>query len=112
MNKIVRYPVGDGSSICVEVDEVPKAGEKLVSSNVAQQAAQKFSEALDVLKPVAGALVDKLRSVETTPEEIQVEFALKLSAEFGAVVAKSQGEGSFKVTVTWKREKSPASAPR
>jgi hypothetical protein len=38
------------------------------------------------------------------PNEIKVEFELKLSTEAGAIVAASGIEANYKVTLKWKRK--------
>jgi hypothetical protein len=46
----------------------------------------------------------ELRALHDPPDEIEVEFGLKMSAEAGAVVAATGLEANYRVTLTWRRE--------
>ena len=63
-----------------------------------------FEQALDKVKPAASAIIRKLRSLHDSPDEIEVEFGLKLSAELGAIVASTHIDANYSVTLKWKRE--------
>jgi hypothetical protein len=52
---------------------------------------------------MAETLVTRLRDVGERPDEIGIEFGLKMSMEAGLVVAHTSGEANFKVTLQWKR---------
>jgi hypothetical protein len=52
---------------------------------------------------MAQALIAKLRDLGERPDEISVEFGLKMSVGARLVVAHSSGEANFKVTLQWKR---------
>ena len=43
-------------------------------------------------------------SAVESPDEVQVEFGLLLSAEAGAVLAAASATANYKVTMTWKRQ--------
>jgi hypothetical protein len=55
------------------------------------------------VQPAVQGLLTQLRSLAETPEQIQVEFGLQLSAEVGAFVAGASTTGNFKVSMTWRR---------
>ncbi|MFN3763514.1 MAG: CU044_2847 family protein, partial [Anaerolineae bacterium] len=59
------------------------------------------------VRPVAEAVVRKLRGLSDPPDQVEVEFGLKLSAEAGAFLAAAGTEANYKVTLTWKREGKP-----
>jgi hypothetical protein len=106
MKRLVEFPLEDGDSILVEVETdepegmVPAArGDK-----VPEKARQTFEAALDKVKPVASAVITKLRALHDVPDEIAVEFGLKMNAEAGAIVAAAGMEANYKVTLKWKRE--------
>ena len=37
------------------------------------------------------------------PDEVAVEFGVKMSVETGAVITKASGEGNFKINLSWKK---------
>jgi len=65
---------------------------------------QTFEAALAHAQPAALAVVERLRRVAEPPDEIEVEFGIRLSAELGAFIAKTAGDANFSITLRWKRE--------
>lgn len=102
MKRIVEYKMQDGGSIFAEVD-VPDTGIGQVSrADGVVEAAKTFDEALDQITPAAETIITKLRHLATSPDEIGVEFGIKLSGKFGALIASAEGEANFTVTLSWK----------
>ena len=75
-------------------------------AGVAERAGETFEAALSRVKPTAEAIVNSMRGVGDSPDEIEVEFGVKVNAEAGAVVAKAAGEANFKIKLRWIRERS------
>jgi hypothetical protein len=107
MRRLVEFPLEDGGSVLVQVDETPSGpvtrglGDRQI---VSEQAQRTFEQAVARVQPAAQALVRQLRSLADTPEEIGVEFGLELSAEAGAFIAAASSTANFKVTLTWRRD--------
>ena len=104
MKQLVEFPLEDGSSILVEVDEAESAGKTARvarGDKIVKKANQNFEKALDRVKPTANAVISKLRDLIEEPGEIGVEFGIKLSAESGVVIASAGIEANFKVTLKW-----------
>lgn len=109
MKRLIEFPLEGGGSIVVEVDEpAPEGGVVRVArpGEIAATAGQTFEAALERIKPAAGTIIAKLRSLSDAPDEVLVEFGLKLSAEAGVFVATAGVEANYKVTLKWKRESS------
>ena len=107
MKRLVEFPLKDGSgSVVVEIDE-PRAESGLErasrSGEIAEKATKTFEEALSQIRPVATAVIQELRSIAETPDEIGVEFGFTLTAKAGAVVASAEAEANFKVSLSWKK---------
>jgi hypothetical protein len=75
------------------------------ASGAVIEAKQTFEEAVSGLKPVAEALLNQIRSLAQSPDEVSLEFGVTLKIEAGVLIAKTAGEGNFKVEVKWKRDK-------
>jgi len=75
---------------------------------VPEKAHQTFEAALDKIRPAAQTIIKKLRALHDPPDEIKVEFGLKLNAQAGAFIAAAGTEANYKVTLTWKREEKKA----
>lgn len=114
MRHLIEFPLEDGNILVIEADW-PKAEGGIVPAarpdEIAVKAVQTFEAALEKVKPAATAIIDKLRSLADAPDEVSVEFGLKMSAEAGAVVAAVGTEANYKVILKWaeknKREESP-----
>ena len=106
MKRLIEFPLEDATSLIVEVDE-PESTDPLVRaarpSEVVTRVQQTFEEALDKVKPAASIIIQKLRSLHDSPDEIEVEFGLKLTAEAGAVVASAGVEANYKITLKWQK---------
>jgi NTP-dependent ternary system trypsin peptidase co-occuring protein len=106
LRKLVEFKLEDGGSVYVEA-EAP-AGEitrGMRQGELAAEASKTLEAALASVQPAAVAIVERLRGLADTPDEIQVGFGIQLSAEFGAFVAKASGDANFSVTLHWKRER-------
>ncbi len=107
MKQLVEFPLEEGGSMMVEVEmEVPEGMEHaaLGVRGVPEKAQKTFEEALEKVKPAATAIIAKLRTLHDPPDEVEVEFGLKMSAEAGAFLAAAGVKAHYKVTLTWKRE--------
>jgi Trypsin-co-occurring domain 1 len=61
-----------------------------------------FEDALEKAQPMPSGLIGKLRSIADSPDEVQVDFGLTLSAQAGAVlVAGASAGANYKVTLKW-----------
>lgn len=109
MSSLIEFPLEDGSSLWVEVSETtPRGLTPAGRGDLPSRASQTFEAALERVRPAAQAVIQKLRSLHDAPDEIEVEFGLKLSAEAGAVIAAGGVEANYKVTLKWKREEKKA----
>jgi hypothetical protein len=108
VKRLIEFPLEGDGTILVEVDEPePKGGVVQAGrpGEIAVRASQTFEAALERVRPVAAAIIAKLRCLGDPPDEVGVEFGLKLSAEAGAFIASAGTEANFKVKLTWEREK-------
>jgi Trypsin-co-occurring domain 1 len=105
MTYLVEIPVDGAEPVLMEVDEV---GDGVVRASrpgeVVATATESFQAALARFRPVAGAIVQQFRQLGERPEEISVEFGLKLTAQAGMVIAHSGGEANFKVSLLWRSQ--------
>ena len=102
---LIDYPLEDGGTIVVEVDEPELEGGVVPAARpgeIIAKASQTFEAAIDKIRPAADVMITKLRGLSDSPDEITVEFGLKLSATVGAVVAAAATEANYKVTLKWK----------
>jgi hypothetical protein len=72
-------------------------------AEVVERAQLSFEEALARIKPAADGIIARLRSLSDPPDQIGVEFGLKLSAEAGIFLASASVDANYRVTLTWNR---------
>lgn len=106
--RLIQYKLDDSRTILVEVIEPVRGGLAPVgrASDTIVQAQQTLSEALENVRPAAEAIINKLTDLSQVPDEISVEFGLKLSAGAGAVIASVGVECNYIVRLGWKRSSS------
>lgn len=111
MNKLISFPLGEENVVWVEVDEIEAPSEALGESEasrageLAAQATQTFQDVIDSVRPVAETIVKGLDKISDRPNDISVEFGLKLNGKVGTVIAASGVEANFKVTLKWQHNR-------
>src|SRR5512135_613557 len=110
MKRLVEFPLQEGGTLLVEVDEPEGPAETTMRGGVvkaarpgeiADKAKDTFEGALDKIKPAAQSIIDRLRELHDAPDEIAVEFGIKLSAEAGAFIASASVEANYTLTLKW-----------
>lgn len=66
---------------------------------------QKSKEAMDramgTVRKMADRINSTMQTIQNKPDHIEMEFGIKLDAEFGAIVAKVTAEASMKIKMSW-----------
>lgn len=109
---LLQVPVSDDAGsgfILVEVDrqDVSGAVELAADSGGREvaRASETLTSALDRLRPALEKMVPRLRDIAHAPQDIEMRFGLKITAETGIVFAKGAAEGVFEVTLRWSNNK-------
>jgi hypothetical protein len=66
-----------------------------------EKARETFEDALGKVLPAARTVVEKLRTMASRPDEIEVTFGVNLSTMAGAFIASASAASNFSVTVRW-----------
>lgn len=107
MSRLARFPLKDGGSLVVEVDAVESPGSRVMRGSNAEeavaQASNTFESALRNVRSAAEGILHQFSSLAQPPDEVTVEFGVKMSAESGAIIAKLAGEANFKINISWKK---------
>lgn len=102
MKHLVEFPLEEGGSIVIEVDEPETSGTVRASrGDTLAKAKETLEDALGNVLPATKSVIEKLRSLENKPDEIEVTFGIKLNTSVGAVVASATAEANFDVTLRW-----------
>lgn len=107
MKRLIEFPLEDGSTIIVEVDE-SKVEDGLVPVSTKPSEVEKakttFEAAVRKIRPVAECVINTLHDMPKRPDEIELEFGLKLNGKTGIYIASVGTEANFQVKLTWKQE--------
>jgi hypothetical protein len=107
VKRLVEFSLDQGGSVLVEVDEPPGApvmrGLGKDRSSVVEEAGQTFEDATAAVTPAARSLIARLRAIDDPPDEVGIEFGVRLSAQTGAFIASVAADANFKVSMTWRR---------
>lgn len=112
MTRLAKFVLPDGSSVVAEVDDESvdttrvMRGGAVTSSEIVVKANESFETALDRVRWAAEGLLARLTSLASPPDEVAVEFGVKLNAETGAVIAKAATEANFRINLKWTRASS------
>lgn len=106
MKRLVEFPLEDGTTMMVEIEEPDTGGVvKASRSDVIEKAHETLEKSLEKVKPAAQFILAQLRKLHDAPDEIEVLFGLKLSAESGVILASTSLEANYSVTLKWVKEK-------
>ncbi|MFI6872623.1 CU044_2847 family protein [Streptomyces sp. NPDC050400] len=107
MDGLVEFTVEDGAPgpVLFEADPADdESGARLVSRSRetgAVRATTTFETALDSVRSAAQSALRVLRDGPLSPDGVEIEFGVKLSAEAGAVITKGSAEGHLVVRLSW-----------
>ncbi len=105
MKHFVEYPLDDGGHIVIEVDEPESEGTvRAARGGKLALAKETLEEALQKVLPAAKAVVEKVKSIETDADEIEVAFGIRLNSTFSAVISSVSAEANFAVTLRWQHK--------
>lgn len=109
MAPLLEYPLEGGGTIVVEVaEEAPRDQTKgLRPTEVATRAGETFEAALERLRPMTEGLVRRLSDLAQRPDEMTVEFAITMTAEAGAILARLGADANLRISMTWRRPPDP-----
>lgn len=109
MTDIVRYQLDDGSTALFEVtDDTPGVERVSRATDGIIEAGSRLQEALGNVRRAAQASIDAL--IALSPNGLELEFGVKLTAESGALIARTAAEGHFVVKVIWAPKPQAAAA--
>lgn len=114
MASYVKFELEDGTVVFIESTDVPKGASGFPLTNKGEhpheQESVSFEGTIQSVRKMAAALVKEMRSgFSEMPEEVQVNFGLKASAEVGGlVVARGGMEANYNIMLRWGKEKEEA----
>lgn len=98
---LMEFGTADGA-VLVEADgDQPGARPVSRGGNSLVRAGQTLDEALAGIRSAAESALAAFRGGSLRPDGVELEFGVKLTAEAGAVIAKTAVEGHLTVKLSW-----------
>jgi hypothetical protein len=91
----------DGEAVYLEVEEQEMGLQHAGGDE--RVAPRTLEEALDRIRPIANAVIQKINSIDIVPDELEVKFGIKLSADANIIVSKTSAEANFEFKLVWKK---------
>lgn len=105
MSRLLELDLAEGGSILLEVDEpagpLTRGG---AQGDMIAKAGETLEQVLGQLGPVLRGFVTQIRATAEWPDEVQIEFAVKLSADANVIIARSGAEANFRIALKWSRD--------
>jgi hypothetical protein len=102
--EVQAFRSAEGGTVLVEVEP---AGGSVTRGRGFGSAVEEASESLEgvlhKLGPAVKGIVSELRATADWPDEVSVEFAVKISADSNVIIARAGGEANFKIAMRWSR---------
>jgi hypothetical protein len=103
VNTLLEFKTDAGDSLLVEVDEasggaVTRGGR---TADAVVEAGASLEQVLGRLGPAMRGIMSQIREAADRPDEVEVEFGVKLSADSNVIIARAGGEANFRIAVKW-----------
>ncbi|WTX70890.1 hypothetical protein OG788_16130 [Streptomyces sp. NBC_00647] len=101
MDGLVEFKTDDGALVVVEAADDASGSRLVARDDGTVQATRTFEGALEGVRAAAQSALRVFRDGSLRPDSVEIEFGVKLSAEAGALIAKSSVEGHLVVKLSW-----------
>jgi hypothetical protein len=103
---------GEEVAIYIEVDQLPQQPRTYYGDlrdqgkEVVAAANDVFSKGMSLIQTCAEQVVTTIQKVDHTvrPTEFEIQLAIKLDSEVGAILAKASAEAQLQVTMRWTKK--------
>jgi hypothetical protein len=102
VERLLQFELDDGAVVVVAVaDDEPGIERAARVDGLMIKARVDLASALDQVRVLAETALARLRDLADQPQQVELEFGVRLNAEAGAVIARTQAEGHLQITLTW-----------
>jgi hypothetical protein len=103
---------GEAIEINIEIDDVPDAFDPYAdqdlrdASQVLAKTSDLFGKGLELARTCAGVVFNTIQEMDAAirPSEFEIQLAIKLNAETGAIITKLGAEAQMQVKMLWKHQ--------
>lgn len=111
MAAYVKFKLEDGTNVYLEVIDGPKGPGGLIPTtrgeNADDQTAISFEDSFQSVQKMVSLMVQSLQEgFETEPDEVNMSFGIKASADVNnLVISRGGSDNNFGISVRWRKEK-------
>ncbi|WP_329317852.1 hypothetical protein OIE77_42535 [Streptomyces sp. NBC_01715] len=102
MREVSRFRLQDGSAVCVEIDSNERVDEVFSDSHGVYEPRFSFHQATSSIGSTISELLEGLIHSQVRPDDVQIEFSVRVSPREGATIVEGSGTGHFRVCASWK----------
>lgn len=99
MTEVLRYQVGSGTVLVEADDNSYGVDHPARNEQGIQDVGRRLEDALASIRPAALAALEAM--AELTPEQLEIEFGVKLAGDAGALIAKGTSDAHFVLRMSW-----------
>lgn len=105
LSKIQLFNLENGGKIAVEASVLPAEEERISTSKekIVEETNKSFSIALKSVQQAAEEVTEGFIK-KLNPDELQLTFGLKFTAEAGVILASASAESTMEIQIVWKKE--------
>ncbi|HWG99749.1 MAG TPA: CU044_2847 family protein [Pilimelia sp.] len=111
MTELVEFDLDGGGTVLVAVDGEAGVARASRLDRIARQTRQSFDGAIATVRDAASAALSQFQSMPRCPDEVEIAFGVQLTADAGAVIARTGVQGQLQVVVRWHRDPAGGVAP-
>ncbi|RZS68701.1 hypothetical protein EV187_1136 [Agromyces ramosus] len=99
---VLEFKTGDGVVLVetIDVSDGPITRGGGPRSTVIE-ASQSLEQVVGRVGPIVKGIVSEIRQSAEWPDEVEVEFAVKISADSNLVIARAGGAANFRIALRW-----------
>jgi hypothetical protein len=101
MDQLLQFESASGAVLVEVADDEPGIERAARVDEVVVKGNASLGGAMEQVRAFANAALDKMSNLAQQPEQIEIQFGIRLNAEAGAVIARTQAEGHLQVKLTW-----------
>lgn len=72
---------------------------------MAKQSAEALTDAMHAIEGMASRTLDTIHRLDRPPDELELEFGIKMDAKLGAIVSSDCRDAALHVKLTWHRDR-------
>lgn len=78
---------------------------ELVASNckVIEKTKDYFDKTINQIKAFSNNIANSIKNIPASPDELEVEFSVKFSADAGIIISSVSSEASISIKLKWKK---------